>query len=315
MIQEERPGWLRHARERLAALRPHDALHRLADTAHGLFKRGRADGARSTPETAAPPHEDGRVAGGAQPDRKTLETIELRDELLAVVSHDLRNPLSTISLCTTIIADMLPRPARTREVMRRLEVIRRSVDQMERLIQDLLDAARADAGRLTLEPHEFPLGPLLAEAVLTLRPLAAEKAQRLAVVVADGVPPVRADRQRTLQVVSNLVGNAIKFTPPGGRITVRARREGREVVVCVEDSGAGIASEDLPYVFERFWQAKNERRRGAGLGLAIARSIVEAQGGRIWVESRPGHGSRFSFTLPLARPRTGIGIDAPRGSA
>jgi len=307
-----RPGWLRHARERLAGLRPHDALQRLAHTAHGLLKRGREHDARDLPAEPTQTLHGGGATEPAELDRKSREAIELRDDLLAVVSHDLRNPLSTISLCTALIADMLPRPARTREVMRRLDVIRRSVDQMERLIQDLLDTARAEAGRLTLEPHEFRLAPLLAEAILTLRPLAAEKAQRLEIAVADDVPPVRADRQRTLQVVSNLVGNAIKFTPPGGRITVRAWRAGPNAVVCVEDSGAGIAPEDLPHVFERFWQARNERRTGAGLGLTIARSIVEAQGGRIWVESRLGHGARFFFTLPLARRRPG-GIDAPHG--
>jgi len=309
-----RPGWLRHARERLTGLRPHDALQRLANTAHGLLKGGRPREAHSLAAEPAPPPRGGGAKEHAQLDQKSREVIELRDDLLAVVSHDLRNPLSTISLCTTLIADMLPPRARTREVMRRLDVIRRSVDQMERLIQDLLDTARAEAGRLTLEPHELQLAPLLAEAILTLRPLAAEKSQRLEIAVADGVPPVRADRQRTLQVVSNLVGNAIKFTPPGGRITVRAWRAGPNAVVCVEDSGAGIAPEDLPHVFERFWQARNERRTGAGLGLAIARSIVEAQGGQIWVESRPGHGARFFFTLPLARPRPG-GIDAPHGQS
>lgn len=298
------PGWLRHARERLAGLRPHDALQRLAHAARGLLKRGRAHEAQSLPAEAEATLHDGGTSERAQLDPRSREAIERRDELLAVVSHDLRNPLSTISICTTLLADMLPRPARTREVMRRLDVIRRSVDQMDRLIQDLLDTARADAGRLGLEPHEFRLAPLLAEALLTLHPLAAEKGQRLEIAVADGVPPVRADRQRTLQVVSNLVGNAIKFTPPGGRITVRAWRGGPNAVVCVDDSGAGIAAEDLPHIFERFWQARRERRTGAGLGLAIARSIVEAQGGRIWVESRPGLGARFFFTLPLARANT-----------
>lgn len=298
------PRWLRRARERLAVLWPHNALRRLANSARGRLRRGRVPEAQPLPAEPALTLSDGGTIERAHLSRKSREAIELRDELLAVVSHDLRNPLSTISICTTLLADMLPRPARTREVMRRLDVIRRSVDQMERLIKDLLDTARADAGRLTLEPNEFRLAPLLAEALLTLRPLAAEKAQRLEIAVADGVPPVRADRQRTLQVISNLVGNAIKFTPRGGRITVRAWRAGPNAVVCVDDSGAGIAPEDLPHVFERFWQARNERRTGAGLGLAIARSIVEAQGGRIWVESRLGHGARFFFTLPAA----GVGV-------
>ena len=306
------PGWLRHARERLAGLRPGNGLQRLAHTARGLLNRDRARDAQYVSAGPAPSGEGGETRECAELDRRAREAIELRDELLAIVSHDLRSPLSTISICTALLADILPRSARTREVMRRLDMIRHSVDQMERLIQDLLDAARADAGRLALEPHDVQLAPLLAEAILTLRPLAAEKRQRLEIAMADRVPPVRADRQRTLQVVSNLVGNAIKFTPPGGRITVRAWHAGPNAVVCVDDSGAGIAPEDLPHVFERFWQARNERRTGAGLGLAIARSIVEAHGGRIWVESRPGHGARFFFTLPLARPRKGA-IDAPHG--
>ena len=305
-------GWLRHARERLAGLRPGNGLQRLAHTARGLLRRDRTREEQRVPADPAPTVPGDETADCAKLDRRARQAIELRDELLAFVSHDIRNPLNTIAICTTLLADILPRSARTREVMRRLDMIRRSVDQMDRLIQDLLDAARAQAGRLAIEPHDVQLAPLLAEAILTLRPLAAEKRQRLEIAMVDPVPPVRADRHRTLQVVSNLVGNAIKFTPPGGRITVRAWRAGTNAVVCVDDSGAGIAPEDLPHVFERFWQARNERRTGAGLGLAIARSIVEAHGGRIWVESRPGYGARFYFTLPLARSRPGA-IDAPHG--
>ena len=182
------PRWLRRARERLAGLRPHDALQRLVHAARGLLRRGRAHEAQSLPAEPELTLHDGGTIERAQLDPTSREAIELRDELLAVVSHDLRNPLSTISICTALLADMLPRPARTREVMRRLDVIRRSVDQMDRLIQDLLDTARADAGRLGLEPHEFRLAPLLAEALLTLHPLAAEKGQRLEIAVQDYLP-------------------------------------------------------------------------------------------------------------------------------
>lgn len=301
------PGWLRRARASITELWPswlrrlgRGALRPLVGAVRGSPAQGDPPG-EPLPSAGPEPTQDPAAAEHAPLDRRAREAIDLRDELLAVVSHDLRNPLSTISICTALLADMLPRQARTREVMRRLDVIRRSVDQMDRLIQYLLDAARAEAGRLELEPHDFRLAPLLAEALLTLRPLATEKGQRLEIAVSDGVPPVRADRHRTMQVISNLVGNAIKFTPPGGRIVVRAWRSGRNAVVCVEDSGSGIAPEDLPHIFDRFWQARHDRRTGAGLGLAIARSIVEAHGGRIWVESRPGQGARFLFTLPGAR--------------
>ena len=141
---------------------------------------------------------------------------------------------------------------------------------------------------------------VLDEACSSLRPLAAEKGIELVCAVGDGCPPVNADRDRLLQVLSNLVGNAIKFTAEGGRITLRTEPMSREVRFVVADTGMGIVPEHLPHLFDRFWQANRAHRQGAGLGLAIAKGIVEAHGGRILVESTPGQGTTFFFTIPAA---------------
>jgi signal transduction histidine kinase len=233
--------------------------------------------------------------------RASQRATEARDEVLAIVSHDLRNPLNVISLA----ASRLQRPHSTVEgdVWRKqLEIIRRSADRAVHLIQDLLDATKVDAGRFTVEQRLEEVGGLLDEAVELHRPLAEARSLRLERQVEDGLPPVMADRGRVLQVFSNLIGNALRFTPAGGSITLEARREGQAVRISVVDTGPGIPSEYLPHLFERFWQAKEGAREGAGLGLPIARGIVEAHGGRIDVASAPGRGSTFSFTLPVAEP-------------
>jgi signal transduction histidine kinase len=168
---------------------------------------------------------------------------------------------------------------------------------MNRLIQDLLDVAKIEAGRLGVDPRPVEVPPLVAEAFDMLRPIASEKSIRLDVAVADDLPTIAADAGRVLQVLSNLVGNAIKFTPAEGRVTIRAERVAGTVGFCVADTGPGIPPEQLPHIFGRFWQADRSDRRGIGLGLAIAKGIVEAHGGRISVESRVGEGTSFYFTL------------------
>jgi PAS domain S-box-containing protein len=233
--------------------------------------------------------------------RASQRATEARDEVLAIVSHDLRNPLNVISLAASRL--QRPHPAEDGEVWRKqLEVIRRSADRAVHLIQDLLDATKVDAGRFTVEQRQEEVGSLLDEAVELHRPLAEARSLRLERQVEAGLPPVMADRGRVLQVFSNLIGNALRFTPAGGSITLEARREGQTVRICVVDTGPGIPSEYLPHLFERFWQAKEGAREGAGLGLPIARGIVEAHGGHIDVASAPGQGSTFSFTLPVAEP-------------
>jgi PAS domain S-box-containing protein len=219
-----------------------------------------------------------------------------RDDILGVVAHDLRNPLTAISMYASLLLEM-PRDADTQRGQ--LRTVLELTDQMNRLIQDLLDASRIEAGQLRVHPAPLRLPPLLADAAEMVRMAAAERGVSLRVQAADGLPPVLADRDRVLQVLSNLLGNAVKFTPRGGDVLVCASSAGPGVEVSVADTGAGIPPEQLPHVFDRFWQG-DARRKGAGLGLAIARGIVEAHGGRIRAESAPGVGSTFTFTLPAA---------------
>jgi PAS domain S-box-containing protein len=221
-----------------------------------------------------------------------------RDEMLSVVAHDLRNPLNTIVMGASTLLEILPEsPAHFR---RNAEILRRAADRMNRLIQDLLEIRRVETGSLVVEPRAVPVSALVQEAMEMLSPLAVAASLDLTSDIPPGLPRVLADVDRILQVLSNLVGNAIKFTPPQGSITIGATQEGDEIRFVITDTGAGIAADQLPHVFGRFWQGSRTDRRGIGLGLAIAKGIVEAHRGRIWVESTPGEGSRFYFTLPFA---------------
>jgi signal transduction histidine kinase len=227
-----------------------------------------------------------------------------RDELIAVVSHDLKNPLATI----VATAELLSRTEAPDEKRRRwVESLRKSADAMKHLIEDLLDIARIEAGRLTIEEQRCEVGGLLGEALDLMQPLAQQKRLRLEKRLPGGELDVRCDRPRILRVLSNLIGNSIKFTSERGAITVRAELADREVRFSVTDTGSGIAADELPHIFERFWQARKTARLGAGLGLAIAKGIVDAHRGQIWAESETGKGSTFFFTLPLGNRE-----DAPR---
>jgi signal transduction histidine kinase len=169
--------------------------------------------------------------------------------------------------------------------------------RMDGLIQDLLDVSRMERGATALELAPRRAGELLDEAAGTLRPLAAAHGLALEVRGCDAV--VEADAARVLQVLSNLAGNAVKFTPEGGTVTLACDPADGEARFSVADTGSGIDPEQLPHIFGTFWQARHADRRGLGLGLSIARGLVEAHGGRIWVESEPGRGTTFFFTLPL----------------
>jgi len=171
---------------------------------------------------------------------------------------------------------------------------------MDRLIQDLLGVARMEAGRLTVVRDRMSAAEAVMDVVEAQKPLAAAASLDLRLDVARDLPEVFADRDRFLQILENLLANAIKFTAAGGRITVGATPRDDEVLFWVADTGAGIAAADLPHVFDRFWQARKGERHGAGLGLQIAKGLVEAHGGRIWVESAVGRGSTFFFTIPAA---------------
>jgi signal transduction histidine kinase len=222
-----------------------------------------------------------------------------RDEMLAVVAHDLRNPLNTIymgsSLALDLTADQPNTPGR-----RQFEIIQRTAEHMNRLIQDLLDATRLQSGQLALEVMPTPPKTIVDEAMLMLLPLATHAGIALQTDIAEGLTPIPADRMRLLQVLSNLVGNALKFTPRGGSVTLSVTQGEAGTCFRVTDTGPGIAADLLPHIFGRFWQARRTDRRGLGLGLAIAKGIVEAHGGSISVESRLGEGSSFLFTVPIS---------------
>ena len=239
--------------------------------------------------------------------------LRARDEMLAVVAHDLRNPVSTIVLGSDLLLDTTPDDAAHAFQRRHLSTVKRSAERMNRLIQDLLDVSRVVGGKLALAPQEEDAQMLLKEASAMLRPLAEARGIQFRVRAATELPRLTMDGARVMQVISNLVGNALKFTPEGGTVTLGAEWAGSDVRVSVADTGPGISPEQLPHVFGRFWQADDADRRGLGLGLSIARGIVEAHGGRIWVESEPGAGSTFHFTLPA--PACAPSAEAARGPA
>ncbi len=227
--------------------------------------------------------------------------ITSRDATLAVVSHDLRVPLNAITMSTSLVMDMASQREPDARIDRSLLSIQRAARRMNRLIQDLLDVSSIEAGTFSVVPHREPVGPLVDGAMEAILPQAALRSQRIAVDFPAGDQlAVEADRDRLLQVLDNLIGNAIKFSRPGSAITVRVEPRGDELWFSVADTGPGIAPDDLAHVFDRFWKVQRTAHLGTGLGLAIAKGIVEAHRGRIWAESEPGVGSRFWFALPLA---------------
>ena len=222
--------------------------------------------------------------------------IDAREEILRIVAHDLRNPLNTIHMATSLLIEE-PGPETAR--VSQLRIIQRSGERMNHLIQDLLSVTTIEAGRLSIAPRKVAVHELLRDASEMLEPIAREKSITLAVTAAADLPALRADPARVLQVFSNLVGNAVKFTPAGGTITLSAIRADGRVQCSVADTGPGIPAAQIPRLFGKFWQAKRGDGRGVGLGLAIARGIVEAHGGTIGVQSEEGRGSVFSFALPV----------------
>jgi len=232
--------------------------------------------------------------------RRAQRATAARDQVLSVVSHDLRNALSAVSMLGHRLADDAAPPAEHRSIGANILA---SADWMHQLMQDLLDAASIEAGKLSIEAEPHALHQIVEAVLEMFRPKADSQAITLRTDLPPSPPLVVADATRIMQVFGNLVGNALKFTPAGGAVTIGARESGGEMLVWVRDTGSGIPAADLPRVFDRFWHARrNSAARGTGLGLAIAQGIVHAHGGRIWVESVAGEGSTFYFTLPLARP-------------
>jgi signal transduction histidine kinase len=188
-------------------------------------------------------------------------------------------------------------PVERTQERRQQEIVRRAADRMNRMIQDLLEVKRMESGHLSIDVKAESPDVLVNDTIDMLRPLASGSSIEMVASVAENLPSVLADAARIQQVLSNLVGNAVKFTPRQGTITVAADLLDTEVRFAVIDTGPGIPPEQVPHIFGRFWQAKSSDRRGIGLGLAIAKGIVEAHNGRIWVESQVGLGSTFYFTL------------------
>jgi signal transduction histidine kinase len=224
--------------------------------------------------------------------------IKTREDVLAIVSHDLKNPLGTIELAVNILRRFKQIDAN--QVQEFVNRVQRSADEMEVLIADLLDFARIQSGTFSVVVSADSLRQVITPVIDRMQALAEAKRQTLDVDIPLGLPHVAVDAHRIGQVVSNLVRNAIKFTPKEGSIRIWASQQERQIVVCVEDSGPGIPQEYLPKIFDRFWRAPGAKQEGSGLGLSIAKGIVEAHGGMIWAESRSGKGSSFFFTLPLA---------------
>lgn len=225
-------------------------------------------------------------------------SLRARDEMVGVVSHDLRNPVAAVKMLSRTL--LQSRETNGTQAHDSIELIAQAAEQMDALIRDLLDVNRLDAGKLSIAAVPVDPSVLLTDSLQTLRPLVEEKGISLDLQLETGLPAVIADRERIQQTLSNLVGNAIKFSPPGSKIVVLTRKHADGVIISVLDQGKGISAGDLPRVFDRYWQSERTDRQGAGLGLAIAKGIVEAHGGRIWIESRPNDGTTASFSLPFA---------------
>jgi PAS domain S-box-containing protein len=229
---------------------------------------------------------------------ESRRALVARDSVLSMVTHDLRSPLQTILAASTVARQRSTGGPRVDHAM---GTIQRTVERMSRLVGDLFDVATMNHGGFAILPSALPCAALLIAALEAHRPAAALARIDLACEANLALPDVWGDRDQLLRVLDNLASNAMRHTSPGGRIVLSATQDGQSVRFSVRDTGSGIAREDLPHVFNRFWQGERAGKHGAGLGLAIARGIVQAHGGSIDVQSRVGEGAEFSFTVPLAR--------------
>ncbi len=230
----------------------------------------------------------------------------LRDDLMSMIVHDLRSPLTSVSLSLDLLERSVGDPSKAEFIDRFFSGARASLQQMLALISQILDVARLEAGQLTLAQEAFSVADLLQEKQALFLLQAEADNKQIRVEAPATLAPACADRELVARVLENLIGNALKYTRPGGCIALRAQQNGATLQIDVADDGEGIAPQAAAQIFDKFFQVKDEGgkpiRRGAGLGLNFCRLVVEAHHGRIWVESQPGHGSTFSFTLPLASP-------------
>jgi signal transduction histidine kinase len=233
---------------------------------------------------------------------KAEESSIAREDVLAVVSHDLRNPLTAIKMSVELGLKTVNNPEAAK---RALESISRAADRMNGLITDLLEQEKIRAGKLTVSPSRQELRSLMSEVTEVGSLLAIKKSIEFSASIGAGSKETTlfCDRPRILQVFSNLIGNAVKFTNEKGKVTIQAIPSEEKIEFIVQDTGPGIKSDDLSKVFDRYWQAQHTAKQGTGLGLAISKGIVEAHHGKIWAESEPGQGSAFHFTIPNQQNR------------
>jgi Osmosensitive K+ channel histidine kinase len=231
--------------------------------------------------------------------QEAQRATQARDDVLALVSHDLRSPLGTVQMSASFLLELLETPGATPPFQQQLKIIQRAVTRADRLIGDLLDVSRIESGSLEVAHEPLDAAQLLVETVEEHRPIALEKNISLATEWIGPPTMVSGDRDRISQLFSNLIGNALKFTPAEGVVAVTGIAGEKFVTFSVTDSGPGIPVDHLPHLFNRFWQANRATRSGAGLGLSIAKGIVEAHHGTLVAESIAGEGARFTFTIPV----------------
>ena len=231
--------------------------------------------------------------------RREQQAVRARDELVAVVSHDLRNPMTIISMLCGMMQKTFSSDGShaSRRITTAIDTMQQASSRMNILLEDLLDTSKIEAGRYTISAQSLDVTQIYEEALSLLMPLASEKQVELT-FHAEPDLQIHADPERLFQVLSNLISNAIKFTPADGKIVVAAMSNGDDIVFSVRDSGKGIPAEQLPHIFDRYWTAKEGNATGTGLGLYISQGIIKAHGGQLLAESTPGEGSEFRFTVP-----------------
>lgn len=232
-------------------------------------------------------------------EKEKLRAVRAREEMLEIVAHDLKNPLSAILLNAVLLLRTLPAKEDQSYIRRQVEGIERSAGRMKRLIEDLLDLAKVEAGRLMLEKRSCDPRSLVQESIEMLKDSAKEKRIKIQTNFSVPLSGVDCDTDRMLQVFSNIIGNAVKFTPEGGTIGIAVSEKGDGVHFRITDTGPGMDRDSFVHIFDRYWQSRNTAKQGTGLGLAIAKGIVEAHGGTIEVDSELGKGSTFEVILPL----------------
>lgn len=231
---------------------------------------------------------------------KTKFSLTTRDEFLAIVSHDLRNPIGAVSSCMEVLLEEPNVRNFDAETKGWIEMAKRNADSALRLIRDILDMERIVEGKLQISVGNFEIGKIIRESIESFAQTAISKNLILRFIPMAAPCDITCDRDRVLQVLSNLIGNALKFTPDGGKIVLRAEKSDDVITISVSDTGAGIPEEKKLKIFEKFAQIGSKDRRGLGLGLHISKMLVEAHGGSLWVDSKLGNGSTFYFSIPNA---------------